>query len=116
MAREAERTAAEVWRERLAQHARSGFSIAEFCRREHLSPPSFYQWRKRLSGVRCAADRPRFVPVHRAEDSGAAEGADGVEIELPGGAVVRLPAGASRELVTAAIEAAARAGREEAPC
>jgi len=113
MAREAERTAAEVWRERLAQHARSGFSIAEFCRREHLSPPSFYQWRKRLSGVRCAADGPRFVPVRRAEDSGVA---DGVEIELPGGAVVRLPAGASRELVTAAIEAAARAGREEAPC
>src|SRR5688500_19379117 len=106
MVREAERTAAEVWRERLERHARSGVSIAEFCRRERLSPPSFYQWRKRLSGVRCAADRPRFVPVHRAEDSGAAGGAGGAggaEIELPGGAVVRLPAGASRELVTAAI-------------
>ena len=113
MAGEANRTAAEAWRERLERQARSGFSIAEFCRRERLSPPSFYQWRKRLSVVRCAADRPQFVPVHRAEDSGAA---DGVEIELPGGVVVRLPAGASRELVTAAIEAAARAGKEEAPC
>jgi transposase-like protein len=113
MIREAERTAAEVWRERLERHARSGASIAEFCRREGISPPSFYQWRKRLSVVQRAAERPRFVPVHRAEDSGSA---DGVEIELPGGVRVRLPAGASRELVTAAIEAAARAGREEAPC
>ena len=113
MAGEADRTAAEVWRERLERHARSGFSIAEFCRRERLSPPSFYQWRKRLSVAPCAVGRPRFVPVHRAEDSGTA---DGVEIELPGGVRVRLPASASRELVTAAIEAAARAGREEAPC
>jgi hypothetical protein len=113
MSGEVERTAAEVWRERLERHARSGVSIAEFCRRERISPPGFYQWRKRLAGMRRAVDRPRFVPVRRAEDAGAAEG---VEIELPGGVVVRLPADATEELVAAAIEAAARAGREEAPC
>jgi transposase-like protein len=38
-----------VWRERLDRFSRSGLSIAEFCRRHQLSPPSFYLWRKRLA-------------------------------------------------------------------
>jgi hypothetical protein len=53
------------------------------------------------------------VAVQVADDAPASAG---LEIELPGGAVVRLPAGAPRELVSLAIEAAARAGREEEAC
>ena len=100
-----------LWRERLERQARSGLSIAAFCRREGLSPPSFYQWRRRLA--ESAAQRPLLMPVHVAESS---EPLAGIEIELPGGAVVRLPAGTARELIAATIDAAVRAGREEAPC
>lgn len=109
MARRANRVVELAWRERLERQRRSGLSVAAFCRRERVSQPSFYQWRKRLA----AAERPLFVPVQVADDAPASAG---LEIELPGGAVVRLAAGAPRELVRLAIESAARAGREEEAC
>ena len=100
MGRTADGSVAAVWAERLARQQRSEWSIAEFCRRERISPPSFYSWRKRLGKV----ERALFVPV---ELSRAVEpSAGGVQIELPGGALVILPAGASAELVTTAIRAA----------
>ena len=99
MGRTADGSVAAVWAERLARQRRSGWSIAEFCRRERISPPSFYSWRKRLEHD----EQPVFVPV---ELSRAVEpSALGVQIELPGGAVVTLPASASLELVTTAIRA-----------
>ena len=110
MARRADRAVELAWRERLERQRRSGLSVAAFCRRERVSQPSFYHWRKRLA----AAERPLFVPVQVADDAPASAG--GLEIDLPGGAVVRLPVGAPRELVSLAIEAAARAGREEEAC
>jgi hypothetical protein len=89
-------------------------SVAEFCRREVVSDASFYAWRRRLSkhgeGRR---ESPLFVPV---ELDGAERPIAGVQIELPGGAVVTLPAEASTELVTAAIRAAAGAIEEAPSC
>ena len=38
-----------LWLYRLAQHAASGESVAEFCGREGISTVSFYQWKRRLS-------------------------------------------------------------------
>lgn len=38
----------DAWQTLLAQHEASGLSIADFCAREGVSPPSFYQWRTRL--------------------------------------------------------------------
>ena len=99
MGRTADDSVAAVWAERLARQQRGTLSIAEFCRRERISPPSFYSWRKRLE----QDERPVFVPVELAGTFGAS--AVGVQIELPGGAVVTLPAGASAELVTTAIRA-----------
>lgn len=92
----------EAWRKRLRRQGRSGLSVAEFCRRENVSPASFYAWRKRLKARKEDSPQPLFVPL--AMD--LAQGPSGVEIELPGGAVVRLPAQASAELVATAIRAA----------
>lgn len=36
------------WRGILARFSRSGMSVREFCRRETLSEPSFYAWRRTL--------------------------------------------------------------------
>jgi hypothetical protein len=99
MGRTADGSVAAVWAERLARQQRGALSIAEFCRRERISPPSFYAWRKRLK----QDDRPVFVPVELLGAVGPS--AVGVQIELPGGALVTLPVGASLELVTTAIRA-----------
>ena len=36
------------WREILNRQAYSGVGVREFCRREGISEPSFYAWRKKL--------------------------------------------------------------------
>jgi hypothetical protein len=98
MARTTRGTAAERWLERLRRWRASGQSVRRFCWCEGVSEPSFYQWRKRLSGdvdsdrgERAAA----FVPVQVVEGP-AARGAAGwgaadalVEVVLPGGVTIR---------------------------
>lgn len=100
MGRTANGSVAVLWAERLEKQQRSSLSIAEFCRRERISPASFYGWRKRLEKDKQAL----FVPIELSE--AVEPSAFGVQIELPGGALVTLPAGASAELVTTAIRAA----------
>ena len=113
MARRNDPAVARVWRERVKRQRNSGLSIAEFCRREEVSQASFYLWRKRLRQSNSAAtNEPLFLPVEMPLVAASTE----VEIELPGGAVVRLPADA--ELVRVAIQAASAAGQrqEDEPC
>ena len=38
----------DQWRERIAEQARSGVSIKQFCKERGVSAWSFYAWRKRL--------------------------------------------------------------------
>lgn len=114
MGRAARASVALQWQDRVKRWRRSGLSIAEFCRREQISQPSFFGWRRRLGQGRAVADRggrrpagtqgprPRFVPL----PASAWPAASGVQIALPGGAMVTLPAQAAIELVTAAIRAA----------
>ena len=77
------------WRELVDEQRDSGLSIAEFCRRQDVSQASFYQWRKKL---RESMPEPEsFVPL-------SVIGGSGVEVELPCGAVVRLPSGDEQSL------------------
>ena len=61
--------AAARWRERLNRWERSGLTITEFCRRERVSLPSFFSWRKRLAAESASTPQgrlgsgPRFIPV-----------------------------------------------------
>jgi hypothetical protein len=76
-------------------------SVSEFCWREGVSAPSFYQWRKRLrrvpnSGGR-TANSPVFVPVEVVGCAGepsplARGGSEGalVEVVMPRGVTVRI--------------------------
>lgn len=58
-----------AWRRRMADYARSGLPVADFCRREGLTPHAFRGWRQELARgignphrLRLAsleADRPR---------------------------------------------------------
>jgi hypothetical protein len=113
------------WRERISRWRQSGLSIAEFCRREQISQPSFFAWRKRLAS-RVAVRRRDKLPAAGGSGGEARfielspprwPTTNGVQITLPGGAVVALPQDASTELVVAAIRAASQVPAVEArPC
>jgi len=108
MGRNQSQSAESVWRDRLARFRKSKLTVAEFCRQEGVSDPSFYQWRKRLDQGQVKskqvqrssapkAGQPPFVPV-RVPPSAFAE------VEFPNGVRIRVPA-TNVEALRAAIQA-----------
>ena len=99
------------WRERLRRFARSKLSVAEFCRREQVSVPSFYQWRRKLGNsssngpARRSPARANFIPVQVVS---ATTAATGVQVNFPNGARLTLPL-SDQELVRMLIETIAQA-------
>jgi transposase-like protein len=87
----------QYWRDVLRRQARSRSSVAEFCRREGLSQPSFYAWRRIVSqrdGRRAkqadsGARAVGFLPVRLREVAPRVEAP--ITIELNEGLVLRLP-------------------------
>lgn len=51
MVRQGNQVRWDQWRQRVDRQRASGLSIAEFCRRERLSPHGFYVWRRRIQGA-----------------------------------------------------------------
>lgn len=96
------------WRERLGRFDQSELTVAAFCELEGCSTASFYQWRRRLRAGELSS-ASAFVPVEF--DSGdLGTGAERtIQIDLPGGAVVRIPSGATvseqRGLIAAVVQA-----------
>ena len=100
-----------LWSERLARFQSADLTVAEFCRRESISAPSFYLWKKRLDPDPAnkprsraeSANRAKFVPIHVNAMMIA------TKLTLPGGATVELPIEQSRgktvDLIAAVIEA-----------
>jgi hypothetical protein len=98
------------WRGVLKRHATGGHSIRAFCRREKLSEPSFYAWRRTIherDAARKHSPRLAFLPAAivppAIDDVAASDGS--LVIELRGGRRLRLPesmaAGRVAELVHA---------------
>jgi hypothetical protein len=101
-----------LWQERLARFARSGKKVAAFCSAEHVSVPTFYQWKRKLAAesAKCRSRRAgASLSVNRAEAflPVRIEGATLVEMELPNGTRVRVPSG-DLAVLGAAIAAAGR--------
>ena len=95
----------EAWRRRLERFSSWSGTVAEFCRREGVTQGTFYLWRKRLpregasSGAVGSVLAPEAVrPMGEAQrvasfvELSLTGRAAMVEIELPNGAVVRVPA------------------------
>ena len=95
----------DVWRRRMQRFSRSRLTVAEFCDREDVSVAAFYQWRRKLvalgqssaataraqaqGGLRApvVSGPPNgFVPVRVWQSSA-------IEVRLPNGVVLTLPAG-----------------------
>ncbi len=97
-----------AWRDRVTRWRASGLNVRDFCRREGLSEPSFYSWRRALAerdADAVAPDAPAFVPVHvRADPAPPA-----LEVVLRSGHLLRVPRGFDPDQlrrVVAALEAA----------
>lgn len=117
--------AAAKWRDLVDRWRRSGLSVAEFCRQQRISQPSFFTWRKRLVGQRAITSQRRPQRVDREPPSGrflqlppsAWPATSSIQISLPGGAIVTLPPQAAAVLVTTAIRAAMSGGTAgDRPC
>ena len=59
----------DQWRERIAEQARSGLSVQQFCKDRGIAEHAFYYWRKRLQD----AEPVRFALVDRTGGAGATE-------------------------------------------
>ena len=119
MGRKQSSNAEVVWRRRMEKFRRGGLTVAEFCRQEGVSNPSFYQWRKRLeqgqqqseqrrrSGKQSATtgDGKPFLAV-RVPSSAIAE------IEFPNGVRIRVPA-TNVEALRAAVLAGSAVCQED---
>jgi hypothetical protein len=109
---------AERWRDRLNRWRRLGCSISEFCEREGISQPSFFQWRRRLQGELPTARRRgvgrAFVPIevvaNPASNAVASESLDEGWMQISLGAVVlRVPV----TIAESALRQLVRVVREE---
>lgn len=100
------------WQRRMERFEAAQQSVAEFCRKEGVSAPSFYQWRKRLAGrSRLAEGAAGFRPVRLV-------GSAGVAVQLPGGTQLCVPT-SDRRALRVVIDTLARADAERAggsPC
>ena len=95
-------TPRQAWRDRLDRFGDSRLTVAAFCRRESVSVPSFYYWKRQLEGDRVATDSPRLLPVCLTASPTP------VELSLPGGLVVRLNPGCDLEFVRTLVQTLGR--------
>jgi hypothetical protein len=94
------------WREVIERQQASGQSIVGFCSKEGLTPASFHTWKRRLwrpqreTGRRSA--KQALVPVQIV--SGPADEAGRLEVQWPGGVVLRIQ-GCDGQMIGALVTA-----------
>lgn len=100
----------QFWRGQVEGQAASGMTVRAWCQRERISEPSFYSWRRELArrtpvvSVSRPTQRKPLATGRRASSDAGPESADflpirltaaaasSVELELPSGLVIRVPA------------------------
>lgn len=101
MSRTANPQLLSLWQERLTRYAATDQTVAQFCRCEGVSAPSFYQWKKKLGEKKLARPTPPpFVPLTLSMTQQHA-----TTLTLPGGASIDLPAELSRKRLTEVLAA-----------
>jgi len=97
------------WVERLERFGAGDHTVVAFCAAEGVSESNFYLWRRRLAQPPAtAANQLNVVPIRVAPPPAPATP---IELALPSGTVLRLPADARPELIVAILR-----GLEGRPC
>jgi hypothetical protein len=104
---------ADQWRKRFERFDRSDLTVAQFCQREDYCVASFYQWRRKLRQP-IDSTAGGFVAVEIDSNRFGKTPDSSIEIELPGGAVMRFPAEAPDALQRKLISAINSATTDEA--
>ena len=104
--------AARLWQERLRRFDRSQMTVAQFCRSEGVSQPSFYQWKKKLGQLpndappKANGSTAQFMPLrlpalsdNQPNERGehARPAVASTTIELPGGVRIRVEVPTDRQ-------------------
>jgi transposase-like protein len=89
----------DQWRDRIAEQARSGLSIKQFCKDRGIAEHAFYGWRKRLR----EAGPVRFAVVDRIGTSDPSE--SNLELTLLTGERLRISAGVDAVTLRTVLEA-----------
>lgn len=105
-----------AWRIRLSRFVPGQMTVAAFCAREGISPPSFYIWRKRLRmadggsrrGPRTSRREPAdtFLPI-------TIKSSLATQVDLPNGIRIHVP---HAETLCTVLRAASQSLREESSC
>ena len=98
--------AAERWSERLARFAAGGQTITAFCAAEGISESNFYLWKRRPA--RSPGESAPIVPLRVAPPPAPVSP---IELALPSGAVLRLPADTRPGVLVTLLR-----GLEDRPC
>lgn len=102
-----------LWRQRLAEHKRSGLNVRDFCRTRGIAESSFHFWRQEIA--RRDRQTPAFVPVAVVPTPTPLAPADEpIELRLAGGHELRLRSGCDRRLLADLIDLLVP--REGPPC
>lgn len=94
-------TKMEMWRERIAEHERSGSSVKEFCKERGFTAWSFYSWRKRLR----EGGPVRFALIERGPVQQQAALDAQLEVVLAGGERLRIGAGVEADTLRIVLDA-----------
>ena len=108
-----------LWREQVSSWQRSGLSIRQYCQQHQLNEPNFYAWRRELARRDEAGGTPAH-PVPRAKPSSVtwmpvtvdSSTTPVVEVQLPNGTVLRVPAGVERVTLERILTALHQAAQE----
>jgi transposase-like protein len=97
------------WRRQITAQEASGQGVRDYCAARGLAPSVFYSWRKRLrreKGEGRTASRVGFARVVLARAGrGTASGARPLEIETPGGWLIRVGPGCDEASLRRAVAA-----------
>ena len=105
---------ADQWRRRFRRFDNADTTVAQFCRQEQCSVASFYQWRRKVQSDQQETAAGEFVAVDLTPPQTPEMSHAMIQIELPGGAIVRLDADCQQNVlqnVVAAIVQATTTGR-----
>jgi hypothetical protein len=110
----------QFWRLVLEEHAKSGLNARAFCRRESISEPSFYAWRRKLRERDAGPASVDLVPVDVVSSVSPVQPIDGsggqIEVVMADGLVVRFRESCSGEAMARILSAARRVLKGSGPC
>lgn len=96
----------QFWQMAMETWRASGLSVRAFCRQEGLSEPSFYAWRRKLTSAASASRKQETTALEAfIEVPTTAARADGLELVLASGHVLRIGSGVDSDALTSVLTA-----------